>query len=108
MPTRVRGALACSLPRFSLSSPLDAVLLDHEVASYLPDLRRLETAGLISNGTSVLCDWSLYPGSDDAEQAPRAGEEFMKYMAETGGGSTARHSLRNKDVFTVSSWQGVI
>jgi len=93
--------------KFSLSSPLDAVLLDHEVASYLPDLRRLEAAGLISKGTSVLCDWSLYPGSDDTAQAPRDGEEFMKYLAETGG-PTLRHTLRDKEVFTVSSWSGVV
>lgn len=105
------GSVADRLPaiqrKYGVEQPLDAVLLDHEVASYLPDLRLLESQGLISSGTVVLCDWSLYPGSE-ANQAPTEGQDFMKYLEERGGGPTQHTKLRNKEVFTVSSWSGVI
>jgi hypothetical protein len=84
------------------------VLLDHDVSSYLSDLRLLEAKGLIGKGTVVLCDWSLYPGSGGSEQAPLDGKEFMEYLSKKGGGPTTKHTLRDKEVFTVSSWQGVI
>lgn len=93
--------------KYSLNGSLDAVLLDHDVSCYLPDLQLLQTHGLVTTGTVVLCDWSLYPGSD-ADQAPTDGTAFMKYLAETGNGPTTRHTLRDKEVFTVSSWQGVV
>jgi predicted O-methyltransferase YrrM len=86
------------------------VLLDHDVNSYLPDLKRLEAEGLITKGTVVLCDWSLYPGSDDYGrplQVPTDGKEFMTYLAQAGR-PTATHSLTGKEVFTVSSWTGVV
>lgn len=107
------GELADRLPKFSqkfgLSGPLDAVLLDHDVGSYLPDLQLLEKAGHIDKGTVVLCDWSLYPGSEDRNQAPTDGHEFMKYLNEIGA-TTRSTSVRDKEVFTVSaqSWIGVV
>jgi catechol O-methyltransferase len=95
--------------------PLDALLLDHAVGEFLPDLRLLEQSGLIQKSTKVLCDWNLYPGSEQDEQAPRHSQEFMRYLetrkASSSGGKelrTVRHSLRNKEVFTVSSWAGVV
>ena len=102
------GSLQDRLPamkrKFNLSGSLDAVLLDHDVNCYLSDLKLLQGEGLVTKGTVVLCDWSLYPGSD-APTAPTDGAEFMKYLTESGGGPTARHTLRDKEVFTVSSWQ---
>jgi len=103
----VKSRVSAAKSKYGLSSPLDAVLLDHDVKDYLADLRLLEGEGLISKGTVVLCDWSLYPGSEGSD-APTDGTDFMDYLAQTGGGPTARHSLRDKDVFTVSSWQGVV
>ena len=45
------GLMADRLPtihkKYGLSGPLGAVLLDHDVNSYLPDLRLLEQAGHI-------------------------------------------------------------
>jgi catechol O-methyltransferase len=102
----VKSRLSSIKSKHSLSSPIDAVLLDHDVNDYLSDLRLMEGEGLISKGTVVLCDWSLYPGSDQSE-APTEGDAFMSYLA-SGAGSTARHSLRDKEVFTVSSWEGVV
>lgn len=93
--------------KYGISGPLDAVLLDHDVSQYLPDLQLLQNEGLVTKGTAVLCDWSLYPGSD-APAAPTDGADFMTYLNEKGGGPTTRHTLRDKEVFTVSSWQGVI
>ena len=92
-----------------------ALLLDHAVGEFLPDLRLLEQSGLIQKSTKVLCDWNLYPGSEQDEQAPRHSQEFMRYLetrkASSSGGKElrpVRHSLRNKEVFTVSSWAGVV
>jgi len=103
----VKDRLEAVKSKYSLSGPLDAVLLDHEVSLYLPDLQRLEGEGLITKGTVVLCDWSLYPGSDDDAQAPTDGKDFMAYLS-TVGGATARHTLRDKEVFSVSSWTGAV
>merc|ERR1719399_1403571 len=96
--------------KHGIEGPLDALLLDHDVSSYLPDLRLLETNGHIDKGTVVLCDWSLYPGSDETEQAPTAAGEFMDYLSEIGVSQSTRHTLRDKNVFTVSagSWMGAV
>jgi catechol O-methyltransferase len=108
------GSLSNRLPaiqrKYSLSGPLDAVLLDHDVGAYLPDMRLLEKEGHLSKSTVVLCDWSLYPGSGDTQQAPTAGADFMDYLAELGHSQNTRHSLRDKEIFTVSStdWFGAV
>ena len=96
--------------KHGLTGPLDAVLLDHDVSNYLPDLQLLEQSGHITKGTVVLCDWSLYPGSDDVKQTPTTGAEFMDYLSEIGVSQSTRHSLRDKEIFTVSAgdWVGVI
>lgn len=103
----VKSRLAAIQNKHGLTGQLDAVLLDHDPACYLSDLRLLEKEGLITKGTIVLCDWSLYPGSNGADQAPTDGKDFMQYLAHAGG-PTAHHTLRDKEVFTVSSWMGVI
>merc|ERR1719240_853284 len=108
------GDLSERLPvihrKYSLSGPLDALLLDHDVGSYLPDLQLLEKSGHISKGTVVLCDWSLYPGSDDMQRAPTTGADFLDYLTEIGVTQSTKHSLRDKQIFTVSAgdWVGVI
>jgi len=101
----VKSRMASIKSKHGLSSPIDAVLLDHDVNDYLADLRLMESEGLISKGTVVLCDWSLYPGSDGSD-APTESEAFMSYLSTSGAGATARHSLRDKEVFTVSKWEG--
>ena len=92
--------------------PLSALLLDHAVSDFLPDLRHLESKGMITKDTSVLCDWNLYPGTDtDKSQAPQAGKEFMAYLKELGHGSdimATKHTIGDKDVFTVCTWTGVV
>jgi len=108
------GALSERLPvmhkKHALTGALDAVLLDHDVSSYLPDMQLLEKAGHISKSTVVLCDWSLYPGSDDTQTAPTAGAEFMDYLGELGISQSTSNSIRDKQVFTVSSsdWWGAV
>ena len=42
-----------------------------------------------------------------ALQAPKEGEEFMTYLKERAGG-TVKHSLRDKEIFSVSSWDYTI
>ena len=102
------GTLADRLPaiqrKHGLSGPLGVVLLDHNVSSYLPDLQLLEGNGHINKSTVVLCDWSLYPGSDAASAgAPTDGEEFMKYLNEIGVSSSKTTKRNGKEVFTVSA-----
>ena len=53
----VKDRLPAIHKKFNLSGPLDALLLDHDVGSYLPDLQLLEEHGHLSKGTVVLCDW---------------------------------------------------
>ena len=107
------GAVADRLPaihrKYGLSGPLDAVLLDHDPDSYLPDLQMLEQAGHISKGTVVLCDWSLYPGSE-AASTPTKGDEFMEYLSEIGVSQSTGTSVRGKQIFTVSAsdWFGAV
>ena len=109
------GSVADRLPaihkKHGLSGPLDAVLLDHDVGSYLGDLQLLEKAGHINKSSVVLCDWSLYPGSEGGDEAaPTQGNDFMEYLAEIGISQSTRSSIRDKDVFTVSagSWFGAV
>ena len=61
---------------------------------------------LVVDDTIILCDWSLYPGSDESEQAPVDRNDFMEYLKGRGEAVTVKHSLRDKDVFTVSTWSG--
>jgi len=101
------GSLADRLPaiqRKGLAGPLGAVLLDHETSLYLPDLQLLEGEKLVGQDTMILCDWSLYPGSN---AAPTGGEEFMAYLKDRAG-STVKHTVRDKEIFTVSAWDYTI
>ena len=85
---------------------LDTLMMDHGTAHYLPDLRLLEDSGMMKQDTSVLCDWTLYPGSDTDEKAPLRHEEFVSYLETSGRSATARQTLHNKEVFSVSTWSG--
>jgi len=102
------GSLENRLPavqrKGTIQGTLGAVLLDHAPSQYLPDLQILEREKLIAADTVVLCDWSLYPGSDNSEQAPVERDAFMSYLKDRGDAVTVKHQLRDKDVFTVSSW----
>lgn len=102
--------LAAIHRKHGLSGPLDAVLLDHDTSSYLPDLQMLEQAGHISKATVVLCDWSLYPGSDESAQVPIAGSDFMQYLDSLGVSQSTSTSMRDKQIFTVSAgdWVGAV
>jgi len=92
------------------NGPLCALLLDHKVSEFLPDLQFLEKASMLSKSTLVLCDWNLYPGSSESAVAPSAGDDFMAYLKEREAGKshTMRHMLGGKEVFSVSSWDGVV
>ena len=96
--------------KHGLTGTLDAVLLDHDVTNYMPDLKLLEQSGHVDKGTVVLCDWSLYPGSGERQEAPTQAEEFMQYLDTIGLSQSTRQSIRDKEVFTVSagSWVGVV
>jgi catechol O-methyltransferase len=85
---------------------LDTLLMDHGASEYLSDLRLLESKGMIKESTSVLCDWTLYPGSDEDPQVPRQHEEFVQYLETSGRSKTSRQTLHNKEVFSVSTWSG--
>jgi len=93
--------------KYSLGS-LDALLMDHGTSNYLGDLRFLEGKGMIKEDTAVLCDWSLYPGSENDPQAPSKHEEFMKHMEASGRAATARQTMHNKEVFSASTWSGAV
>mmetsp|Transcript_22646 Transcript_22646/g.37417 ORF Transcript_22646/g.37417 Transcript_22646/m.37417 type:complete len:280 (-) Transcript_22646:501-1340(-) len=97
-----------------LEAPLNVLLLDHKVSEFLPDVQFLEANGMIDQSTAVLCDWNLYPGDDNTnkEQAPRLGGEFMEYLKKRSTSQTGMHTMRHtfgeKELFTVSTWTGVI
>ena len=46
-------------------NPADMIFLDHCKECYLPDLRAMETAGLVGAGTVVVADNVVYPGAPD-------------------------------------------
>ena len=85
---------------------IDALLMDHGTSNYLSSLQFLEGKGVVKQDTAVLCDWSLYPGSEDDTQAPLKMEEFMKHMEASGRAATARQTMHNKEVFSVNTWSG--
>jgi len=88
--------------------PLDVIIMDHGPSNYLGDLSFLEESGMIKKDTAVLCDWSLYPGSDEDPQAPLKHEEFVKHLS--GRGATTPQTVGNKEVFSgragVLQWSG--
>jgi len=108
------GLIQDRLPRihqkYGLSGPLDALVLDHDVSSFLPDLQLLEQNGHIQKGTVVLCDWNLYPGDEQQASAPTQGSEFMEYLNGIGVSQSTKHTMRDKQIFTVSQaeWVGVV
>jgi catechol O-methyltransferase len=85
---------------------IEALLMDHGTSNYLSSLQFLEGKGMVKQDTAVLCDWSLYPGSEDDTQAPLKMEEFMKHMEASGRAATARQTMHNKEVFSVNTWSG--
>jgi len=102
----VTEALAKIERKKLLSGPLGAVLLDHDTSRYTADLEILERQGLVQPDTIVLCDWSLYPGSEETMQAPITHEAFMAHLKERSGAGvrTISHKMQDKEVLTVSSW----
>jgi catechol O-methyltransferase len=102
-----------SLSSTSGGRPIDTLLLDHKVSEFLPDLQLLEGAKLISPSTAILCDWNLYPGSDEVELAPQHGHEFMDYLknrapSDRSPATTMRTQIGDKDLFTVTQWMGAV
>ena len=89
---------------------IEALLMDHGTSNYLSSLQFLEGKGMVKQDTAVLCDWSLYPGSGDREQAPTAGADFMEYLGKIGVVQSQGTSLRDKQIFTVSAgdWFGAV
>jgi len=102
------GSLTDRLPviqRKGLGGPLGAILLDHETSCYLPDIQLLEAQKMVAQDTIILCDWSLYPGSEESA-APTDSTDFLAYLKTRGGeeGVHTVHSRGDKQVFTVSAW----
>lgn len=52
-------------PAISKNGTLDAVLIDHAKELYVPDLRVLESLGLIGPGTTIFADNIYVPGAPD-------------------------------------------
>lgn len=108
------GSVADRLPALKQSfadQPIETLLLDHKVSEFLPDLQLLEGSGMISQSTAILCDWNLYPGSDEDTLAPQHGQDFMEYLRKrttSTPATTMRTQLGDKDVFTVTQWMGVV
>lgn len=65
----VVGAAKDILPGFAEAQgrpkQFDAVFIDHWKTQYTPDLRTLESLGLVGPGTIVMADNTLYPGAPD-------------------------------------------
>jgi catechol O-methyltransferase len=66
----------------SLPASFDAVLLDHWKDEYLPDLQRLEQAGLIHAGTVVVADnVGLFAVPDYLDYVRNSGRYDSRYVA---------------------------
>merc|ERR1719354_1326218 len=60
-----------------MDKTIDFLMIDHDKESYLTDLKRLESSGLISCGTIVAADNVLFAGIHDYM-------DYMKSRAEEG------------------------
>ena len=57
-----------AIPRLSQQFHIDSfdfIFIDHHKEAYLPDLKLLETVGLIKKGTMIVADNILFPGAPD-------------------------------------------
>ncbi|MDZ4731091.1 MAG: class I SAM-dependent methyltransferase [Xanthomonadales bacterium] len=95
-----KGILATEIDSFN--EPFDAVLLDHWKDEYLPDLHRLENAGLLKPGTVVVADnvgfFSVPDYLDYVRQSPRYDTKFIE--------STVEYNENLKDGVEVSVFRG--
>jgi catechol O-methyltransferase len=86
----------------SLRGPFDAVLLDHWKDEYLPDLHRLEEAGLLRAGTVVVADnvgfFSVPDYLNYVRQSPQYDTKFIE--------STVEYNEKLKDGVEVSVFRG--
>lgn len=67
----------------------DAVFIDHWKTQYTPDLRTLESLGLIGPGTVVMADNTLFPGAPDyleyIRMTPKDKQNFIRENSNPNG-----------------------
>jgi catechol O-methyltransferase len=94
------GILASEIGSFK--EPFDLVLLDHWKDEYLPDLNRLEAAGLLKKGSVVVADnvgfFSVPAYLNYVRQSPRYETRFVE--------STVEYNEKLKDGVEVSVFKG--
>ncbi|RLV92887.1 hypothetical protein JA1_002885 [Spathaspora sp. JA1] len=89
--------------------PVDFIFIDHWKDMYVPDLRVLETLGLIAPGTIVAADNILYPGVPDyakyVKGSPRYRKEYnLAHTNKNGGKYLGRWNvLYESDTIEVES-----
>lgn len=93
------SALLPSVAR-ALGGPADYVFLDHAKDCYLPDLKALESLGVVAKGTVVVADNVIYPSAPGAYMPWRArtfqpltcriSKGYLEHVATESGRYTTR------------------
>merc|ERR1740138_1388184 len=85
----------------SAKGPVEFCLCDHSKELFVPDLRLLETAGVVGPGTIVMGDTTVYPG----EVTPGGGQSLLSYFAAHPKYKVQEHvGTHAKAGITVSEW----
>lgn len=80
---------------------VDFLLCDHSKDLFVPDLKRLEEAGLAGPGTVVMGDTTVYPG----ESGKEGGQELLSYFATNPKYRVKNHiGTAHTAGITVSEW----
>lgn len=80
--------------------PMEFVLCDHSKELFVPDLQRLEKAGLVGAGTIVMGDTTVYPG-----EAEKKGQKLLEYFATNPQYHVQQHiGTQQINGITVSEW----
>lgn len=95
-----KGILASEID--ALKGPFDVVLLDHWKDEYLPDLRRLEEAGLMQAGTIVVADNVGFFAVPDYLEYVRNSPSYDSIFVE----SNVEYNEKLKDGVEVSVYRG--
>ena len=82
---------------------LDLIVLDHAKWCYLPDLKAMEKAGLLHEGTVVIADDCLWPGAPDYLEYV---ENNPRYQTERFYSIVLPGLIDTVDAMTISTYKG--
>lgn len=86
----------------------DFVLCDHSKDLFVPDLKKLEEAGIAGPGTVIMGDTTIYPGE---KEESHGGKDFLSYMVANEKFLVQQHvgtEGKKASGITVVDWQHIV